>query len=111
MGGLDGWIPGSFLPEPYATDPSPCQTQNTRSTAVFNRLAESYNFPPQISMDAERGPHRDPVAPERQTREGFRHNAKAWALYLQEAEGNARDQVEVWKTGLESLLIFVRRSC
>ena len=37
--------------------------------------------------------------------------AKAWALYLQEAEGNARDQVEVWKTGLESLLIFVRRSC
>ena len=28
-------------------------------------------------------------------------------MYLQEAGENAKDQAEVWKTGLESLLLFV----
>ncbi|KAH6903216.1 hypothetical protein BKA70DRAFT_1031124, partial [Coprinopsis sp. MPI-PUGE-AT-0042] len=36
----------------------------------------------------------------------FNENSKAWAMYLQEAEENAKEQAEVWKTGLESLLIF-----
>ncbi|KAH6877422.1 hypothetical protein BKA70DRAFT_1346389 [Coprinopsis sp. MPI-PUGE-AT-0042] len=43
--------------------------------------------------------------------EEFSHNAKSWGDYLQEAEENAKDQAEVWKTGLESLLIFVSSEC
>lgn len=37
----------------------------------------------------------------------FRSDAKIWCLYLEEAERQAKDRMELWKTGLDSLLIFV----
>jgi hypothetical protein len=40
-------------------------------------------------------------------KEEFRRNAKSWAIYLEEAGEHAKEQAEVWKTGLESLLLFV----
>lgn len=43
-------------------------------------------------------------------KEEFRRNAKSWAIYLEEAGEHAKEQAEVWKTGLESLLLFVSRS-
>ncbi|KAF6741138.1 hypothetical protein DFP72DRAFT_309850 [Ephemerocybe angulata] len=36
----------------------------------------------------------------------FRHDAKIWHVYLEDAEKEAREQAELWRTGLESLLIF-----
>lgn len=36
-----------------------------------------------------------------------RSNAKIWSLYLMEAEKEAKERAELWKTGLESLLVFV----
>ncbi|KAJ2913676.1 hypothetical protein MD484_g6737, partial [Candolleomyces efflorescens] len=36
----------------------------------------------------------------------FRSNAKIWHLYLEDAEREAKDRVELWKTSLDSLLIF-----
>ncbi|KAF9456710.1 armadillo-type protein [Collybia nuda] len=36
----------------------------------------------------------------------LRPDAKIWSLYLTKAEEKARQQAELWKTGLESLLIF-----
>ncbi|KAH6899565.1 hypothetical protein BKA70DRAFT_735862 [Coprinopsis sp. MPI-PUGE-AT-0042] len=36
----------------------------------------------------------------------FRDSAKIWALYLKEASDRAKTQTELWKTGLESLLLF-----
>ena len=38
----------------------------------------------------------------------FRPDAKIWALYLEEAEREAKERAELWRTGLDSLLIFVR---
>jgi hypothetical protein len=37
----------------------------------------------------------------------FRRKARVWALYLEDAEREAREIVDVWRTGLDSLLIFV----
>ncbi|KAH6899535.1 hypothetical protein BKA70DRAFT_735413 [Coprinopsis sp. MPI-PUGE-AT-0042] len=37
---------------------------------------------------------------------GFQNNAKIWTLYLREATDHAKTQTELWKTGLESLLLF-----
>ncbi|KAH6903212.1 hypothetical protein BKA70DRAFT_603484 [Coprinopsis sp. MPI-PUGE-AT-0042] len=59
--------------------------------------------------EAERGSYAESTSANPQknrSNEEFNHNAKAWAMYLQEAEENAKEQAEVWKTGLESLLIF-----
>ncbi|KAH6903201.1 hypothetical protein BKA70DRAFT_603281 [Coprinopsis sp. MPI-PUGE-AT-0042] len=39
-------------------------------------------------------------------KEEFRRNAKSWSIYLEEAGEHAKEQAEVWKTGLESLLLF-----
>ncbi|RXW11404.1 hypothetical protein EST38_g14451, partial [Candolleomyces aberdarensis] len=36
----------------------------------------------------------------------FRPEARIWYLYLEDAEQEAKDRVELWKTGLDSLLIF-----
>ncbi|KAF8984276.1 hypothetical protein BDQ17DRAFT_1548847 [Cyathus striatus] len=36
----------------------------------------------------------------------FKPNAKIWGLYLTDAEEEARENAEVWKNGLDSLLIF-----
>ncbi|KAH6899559.1 armadillo-type protein [Coprinopsis sp. MPI-PUGE-AT-0042] len=36
----------------------------------------------------------------------FRDNANIWSLYLKEASDRAKTQSELWKTGLESLLLF-----
>ncbi|KAF9002923.1 hypothetical protein BDQ17DRAFT_509693, partial [Cyathus striatus] len=36
----------------------------------------------------------------------FNANAKIWELYLDHAERAAKEQVEIWKTWLDSLLIF-----
>ena len=38
----------------------------------------------------------------------FRRRARVWALYLEDAEREAREIVDIWRTGLDSLLIFVR---
>ncbi|KAG2002248.1 hypothetical protein CC2G_004451 [Coprinopsis cinerea AmutBmut pab1-1] len=38
--------------------------------------------------------------------EEFRRDARIWGLYLKEAGEEAKEQVELWKTGLESLLLF-----
>lgn len=38
----------------------------------------------------------------------FREDAKIWQVYLEEAEEKANDKAELWRTGLDSLLIFVR---
>jgi hypothetical protein len=37
----------------------------------------------------------------------FRSDAKIWQLYLEDAEREAKDRMELWKTSLDSLLIFV----
>jgi len=37
----------------------------------------------------------------------FQPEAKVWHVYLEDAEREAKEQAEVWKTGLDSLLIFV----
>lgn len=37
----------------------------------------------------------------------FRRKARVWALYLEDAEREAREIVDIWRTGLDSLLIFV----
>ncbi|KAJ2932694.1 hypothetical protein H1R20_g4385, partial [Candolleomyces eurysporus] len=36
----------------------------------------------------------------------FRPEAKIWDLYMDDAEREAKDRVDLWKTGLDSLLIF-----
>ncbi|KAJ2924182.1 hypothetical protein H1R20_g12913, partial [Candolleomyces eurysporus] len=36
----------------------------------------------------------------------FRSDAKIWYLYLEDAEREAKDRMELWKTSLDSLLIF-----
>ncbi|KAF8981826.1 hypothetical protein BDQ17DRAFT_1438201 [Cyathus striatus] len=36
----------------------------------------------------------------------FKPDAKIWELYLTDAEEEARETAEVWKNGLDSLLIF-----
>ncbi|KAF8993220.1 hypothetical protein BDQ17DRAFT_1253107 [Cyathus striatus] len=36
----------------------------------------------------------------------FRTDAKIWELYLDDAERVAKERVELWKTWLDSLLIF-----
>ncbi|KAJ2921146.1 hypothetical protein H1R20_g15947, partial [Candolleomyces eurysporus] len=36
----------------------------------------------------------------------FRSDARIWSLYLEDAEREAKETVEFWKTGLDSLLIF-----
>ncbi|KAF8985376.1 hypothetical protein BDQ17DRAFT_680318 [Cyathus striatus] len=36
----------------------------------------------------------------------FKPDAKIWELYLKDAEEEARENAEVWKNGLDSLLIF-----
>ncbi|KAH6877419.1 hypothetical protein BKA70DRAFT_1207722, partial [Coprinopsis sp. MPI-PUGE-AT-0042] len=59
-------------------------------------LAEKGSFAESASFDSRKN----------EPNEEFSRNAKTWAMYLQEAEENAKDQAEVWKTGLESLLIF-----
>ncbi|KAH6891809.1 hypothetical protein BKA70DRAFT_848241 [Coprinopsis sp. MPI-PUGE-AT-0042] len=64
---------------------------------------------PPDADEAERGSYAESTSANPQknrSNEEFNHNAKAWAMYLQEAEENAKEQAEVWKTGLESLLIF-----
>ena len=38
----------------------------------------------------------------------FRRKARIWSLYLEDAEREARERVDIWRTGLDSLLIFVR---
>ncbi|KAH6891797.1 hypothetical protein BKA70DRAFT_1162539 [Coprinopsis sp. MPI-PUGE-AT-0042] len=68
----------------------------------------------QFSVDgnqAEKGP--SPHSPddienpnEPEGKDEFRRNAKSWAIYLEEAGEHAKEQAEVWKTGLESLLLF-----
>lgn len=40
----------------------------------------------------------------------FREDARIWQLYLEEAEEKAKDKADLWNTGLDSLLIFVRES-
>ncbi|KAJ2923275.1 hypothetical protein H1R20_g13820, partial [Candolleomyces eurysporus] len=37
----------------------------------------------------------------------FRRRARVWALYLEDAEREAREIVDIWRTSLDSLLIFV----
>ncbi|RXW12431.1 hypothetical protein EST38_g13423 [Candolleomyces aberdarensis] len=37
----------------------------------------------------------------------FRRRARVWAFYLEDAEREARERVDIWRTGLDSLLIFV----
>lgn len=37
----------------------------------------------------------------------FREDAKVWYLYLEDAEREAKERAELWRTGLDSLLIFV----
>jgi hypothetical protein len=51
--------------------------------------------------NAERGPSakNEPL--------DFRKDAKVWYLYLEDAEREASEKAELWKTGLDSLLIFV----
>ncbi|KAH6903199.1 hypothetical protein BKA70DRAFT_603223 [Coprinopsis sp. MPI-PUGE-AT-0042] len=66
----------------------------------------------QFSVDdnqAEKGPSQDSFEnpDELEGKEEFRRNAKSWAIYLEEAGEHAKEQAEVWKTGLESLLLFV----
>jgi hypothetical protein len=34
-------------------------------------------------------------------------DARIWYLYLEDAESEAKDRMELWKTSLDSLLIFV----
>jgi uncharacterized membrane protein len=34
-------------------------------------------------------------------------DAQIWHLYLEDAERKAKDKVELWRTSLDSLLIFV----
>lgn len=34
-------------------------------------------------------------------------DADIWSLYLKETEADDKEMVELWKTGLESLLLFV----
>ena len=41
----------------------------------------------------------------------FRSEARIWDLYLDDAEREAKERVELWKTGLDSLLIFVSVPC
>jgi hypothetical protein len=41
----------------------------------------------------------------------FRSEARIWDLYLEDAEREAKERVELWKTGLDSLLIFVSTPC
>ncbi|KAF5338704.1 hypothetical protein D9611_013363 [Ephemerocybe angulata] len=36
----------------------------------------------------------------------FRQDAKIWLLYLEDAEEEAKERAEIWRTGLDSLLIF-----
>ncbi|KAH6910614.1 hypothetical protein BKA70DRAFT_88778 [Coprinopsis sp. MPI-PUGE-AT-0042] len=38
--------------------------------------------------------------------EDFQQDAKIWSLYLKEASDLAKAQTELWKTGLDSLLLF-----
>lgn len=37
----------------------------------------------------------------------FRSEARVWSLYLEDAEEEAKERAEIWRTGLDSLLIFV----
>jgi hypothetical protein len=37
----------------------------------------------------------------------YRLDAQVWHLYLEDAEREAKERVELWKTNLDSLLIFV----
>ena len=37
-------------------------------------------------------------------------DADIWSLYLKETEADDKEKVELWKTGLESLLLFVSSS-
>jgi hypothetical protein len=37
----------------------------------------------------------------------FTRDANVWYLYLEDAEREASEKAELWKTGLDSLLIFV----
>ena len=37
----------------------------------------------------------------------FRPEAKVWHLYLVEAEREAKERAELWRTGLDAVLIFV----
>ncbi|KAH6877428.1 hypothetical protein BKA70DRAFT_215906 [Coprinopsis sp. MPI-PUGE-AT-0042] len=74
----------------------------------MNMSDTTRNFPPDDDQ-AEKGSYARPDSPDsekNERNEEFSRNAKSWALYLREAEENAKDQAEVWKTGLESLLIF-----
>ncbi|KAH6903214.1 armadillo-type protein [Coprinopsis sp. MPI-PUGE-AT-0042] len=64
--------------------------------------------PPDIDL-AEKGSYTDFASAdpgEKGYKTDFDENAKAWAMYLQEAEKKANEQGELWKTGVESLLIF-----
>jgi hypothetical protein len=37
-----------------------------------------------------------------------RPDSKVWLLYLEEAAAEDKELVQMWKTGLNSLLVFVR---
>ncbi|KAF9002362.1 armadillo-type protein [Cyathus striatus] len=42
----------------------------------------------------------------KETDKQFKPDAKIWELYLKDAEEEAKERAEIWKTGLDSLLIF-----
>jgi hypothetical protein len=50
---------------------------------------------------AEKGP------PNQSKGLAFRKDAPVWYLYLEDAEREASEKSDLWKTGLDSLLIFV----
>jgi len=88
---------------------------------ILTQYAANENFAekgPGSAAEAERNPAADEryASPETtgnsaqntDTTDHIRDTAKIWSLYLHEAESAAKERAELWKTGLDSLLLFVR---
>ncbi|RXW15918.1 hypothetical protein EST38_g9939 [Candolleomyces aberdarensis] len=60
-----------------------------------------------VALDSDQGPDNPRGGkPKTNVLPEFRSDARIWHLYLEDAEREAKERVELWKTGLDSLLIF-----
>jgi len=72
-------------------------TFSSFASAGLNETENQENKPPEPPK-----PHKDPYA------KYSRSDAKIWSLYMTETEAEDKELVQSWKTGLDSLLVFVR---
>ncbi|RXW24835.1 hypothetical protein EST38_g993 [Candolleomyces aberdarensis] len=100
----------SKVTEQYAIDGDDAEKAQNRDTSLKTRSPDPDPGARKSAVKEDGAPGDGGDGSQKQTVKKdleFRADAKIWCLYLEDAERVAKEKAELWKTGLDSLLIFV----